>query len=154
MSHTVIQGPFFGKSEVCESILRALPQWFGIEEALVQYIKDIEALPTLLASVDSENAGFLTIKQHNDYAAELYVMGIHSEFHRQGIGRALVNQAEEVLRQRGIEYWQVKTLAPSYPELYYARTRMFYLAMGFRPLEEFKEIWGKASPCLLMVKRL
>lgn len=73
MSHTVIQGPFFGKSEVCESILRALPQWFGIEEALVQYVKDIEALPTLLASVDNESAGFLTIKQHNDYAAELYL---------------------------------------------------------------------------------
>ncbi len=35
------------------------------------------------------------------------------------------------------------------------KTREFYKAVGFYPLEEFTEIWGgKENPCLLMVKAL
>jgi len=26
--------------------------------------------------------------------------------------------------------------------------------MGFRPVEEFKTLWGEAHPCLLMIKAL
>ena len=154
LSSRVFQGPFCGKAEVCQLILRALPQWFGIEKALNQYLKEIEDLPTLLAFVDNKCVGFLTFKQHNKYAAELYVMGVLPQFHRQGIGRALVKRTEMILRQDNVEYWQVKTLAPSHPDQYYAQTRAFYLAMGFRPLEEFRQLWGEGNPCLLMVKHL
>lgn len=89
LSDIALAGPFYGKGEVCQSILRVLPQWFGRETALIQYLKEIEMLPTLLAVVDNECVGFLTFKQHNEYAAELYVMGVRPEYHRQGIGRAL-----------------------------------------------------------------
>ena len=30
----------------CEAILRSLPHWFGIEEALRQFVADIEAMDT------------------------------------------------------------------------------------------------------------
>jgi len=30
-----------GAAETCEQILRSLPEWFGIEEAIVSYRKDI-----------------------------------------------------------------------------------------------------------------
>ncbi len=148
-----VQGPFLEMASVCEPILRSLPKWFGIEEATAQYIKDIDVLPTLLASID-EVVGFLTLKQHSQYAAEIRVMGVRREVHRHGVGRALVSKAEQVLHQSGVEYLQVKTLSPSHPDEGYASTRKFYLAMGFRPLEEFKELWGKESPCLQMIKSL
>jgi ribosomal protein S18 acetylase RimI-like enzyme len=150
----VVQGPFVGKAVVCEPILRALPEWFGIEEATRQYIADIEELPTLLAILDDQVVGFLTLTLHSDYAAEIHVMGVHPEWHRHGIGRALVRAAEVHLRQRAIEYLQVKTLSPAHPDKNYARTRKFYRAMGFRPLEEFPELWGPQNPCLQMVKSL
>jgi GNAT superfamily N-acetyltransferase len=67
---------------------------------------------------------------------ELYIMGVRPEYHRQGIGRALINRVETILRQQSIEYWQVKTLAYSHPDKFYARTRAFYFSMGFRPLED------------------
>jgi len=153
-SHLALAGPFYDKAEVCESILRALPQWFGKETALIQYLKEIERLPTLLAVVDNECVGFLTFKQHNEYAAELYIMGVRPEYHRQGIGGALVNRIESILRQQSIEYWQVKTLASSHPDTFYAGTRAFYLNMGFRPLEVFTQLWGEDNLCMLMVKRL
>ena len=56
------------------------------------------------------------------------------------------------LQGQGIEYLQVKTLSDTHPDAAYARTRAFYMAVGFRPLEEFKTLWNEENPCLLMVK--
>jgi GNAT superfamily N-acetyltransferase len=148
----VIRGPLLGQAGVCAPILRALPQWFGIEQATLQYIQDIETLPTLTAWVGERAVGFVSFRQHNDYSAEVHVMGVLPEMHRRGIGRALLDRAEQILRQRGIEYLQVKTLSPSHPDEGYARTRAFYQAWGFRPLEEFPDLWGEDNPCLLLVK--
>jgi GNAT superfamily N-acetyltransferase len=143
-----------GQSRICEPIIRALPAWFGIEAATNQYIADIEGLPTLLASIDDQVVGFLTLKLHTEYAAEIHVTGVCSEWHRKGVGRALLGEAERHLRQRGIEYLQVKTLSPAHPDKNYARTRDFYQAMGFRPLEEFPDLWGAENPCLQLIKSL
>jgi len=35
--------------------------------------------------------------------------------------------------------------------MYYAATRAFYLAMGFRELECIPEIWGSENPCMVMI---
>ena len=71
----VIRGPLLGQADVCAPILRALPQWFGIEQATLQYIQDIETLPTLTAWVGERAVGFVSFKQHNAYSAEVHVMG-------------------------------------------------------------------------------
>jgi GNAT superfamily N-acetyltransferase len=149
-----ISGPHLKQGKVCEPIIRSLPDWFGIEEPIVQYAIDIDHLPTFTATVEDQVIGFLTIKQHNPYAAEVYVMGVLINWHRQGVGRALLALAQDWLRQEKVEYLQVKTLAPSHPDEDYARTRAFYLAVGFRPLEELTGLWNEENPCLLMIKRL
>lgn len=147
-----VQGPLLGQSQVCEPILRSLPDWFGIESALQQYVAEINTLPTFIAVIEQSVVGFLTLKQHTAYAAEIYVMGLYSDVHRRGLGRALVEYAEDMLSRAGVEYLQVKTLSPSQEDEHYARTRAFYGAMGFRPLEEIVQLWGEENPCLLMVK--
>ncbi len=149
-----IQGPHLATTTLCAPILRALPGWFGIEEALDQYCAQIDNLPTFLARGPQGVTGFLSIKQHNPYAAEVYVMGVLPSAHRRGLGRALMDAAQAWLRERGVEYLQVKTLGPSHEDPGYAKTRDFYLALGFRPLEEFTRIWDEANPCLILVKRL
>lgn len=93
-----ISGPHSGQAGVCEPILRSLSQWFGIESSIVNYLSDIERLPPFLASQPDRVVGFLTVKQHNSYSAEVL--------------------------------------------------------MGFRPLEEFTQIWDEQNPCLIMVERL
>ena len=138
------------RSDLCREILEALPGWFGIPEAVDRYIQEVAALPTF--GVGRE--GFVSLKLHNDAAAEIYVMGVRPEAHRRGIGTALLEEAEASLRARDLEYLQVKTLGPSHPSEHYAETRRFYAARGFRPLEELTEIWGEDNPCLIMVKPL
>jgi ribosomal protein S18 acetylase RimI-like enzyme len=149
-----IEGPYFEKAAFCEPILRSLPAWFGIEESIVRYLTEIDNLPTWLACESGRVVGFVSLKQHTRYSAEVYVMGIQSEAHRKGIGRALINQAQEWLKSRGVEYLQVKTLGPSHSDGNYAGTRAFYEAVGFMPLEEFKQIWDEHNSCLIMIKKL
>jgi GNAT superfamily N-acetyltransferase len=149
-----IQGPFLGKAPVCEPILRSLPLWFGIEASNRQYIRDINAMPTFIGVINDEASGFLTLKRHNKYSEEIDIMAVKPNMHRKGIGIALLSKAEEYLNQNGVEYLQVKTLSSKHADTNYASTRAFYLAAGFRPLEEFSNIWGEQSPTLLLVKRL
>jgi GNAT superfamily N-acetyltransferase len=137
------------RSRICEVVLRDLPDWFGIEEATAAYIRDAAALVTFAVGDDA----FIALKTHNPRAAEVYVMGVRRERHGQGLGTAVLGAGETHLRDRGVEYLQVKTLGPSYPDAGYERTRRFYEARGFVPLEELHDLW-EANPCLLMVKRL
>ena len=100
------------RSRLCEEILRALPEWFGLEEPIREYIREVAELPTFAVGRD----GFLALKIHTEAAAEIYVMGVRPERHRGGIGTALVEASEHFLAARGIEYLQVKTLGPSEPD--------------------------------------
>ncbi|QDG53602.1 GNAT family N-acetyltransferase [Persicimonas caeni] len=140
--------------DACERILRELPAWFGIEEAIVEYVEQIAELPTFLARSRGEIVGFLSVEQHSAAAAEIIVMGVAESHHRRGVGRALVEAAEAHLRDRGVRFLQVKTLSEAHPSPEYARTREFYRAVGFEPLEEFPTLWDERNPCLQMVKWL
>ena len=141
------------EASVCVEILRSLPDWFGIEEAILQYGRDIEIMDTSVAQADGRIAGFITLNQHNPFTAEIHVLAVRETYHRRGIGRRLVQSAEHDLTSRSIEYLEVKTLGPSKASTHYHRTRQFYSALGFRPIEE-TNLWGLANPCLIMVKHL
>jgi len=142
------------KPALCEEILRTLPGWFGIEASLLEYVEKVKGL-TLWAAFDGEKAvGFLAFEEHNPYTGEVCVMGVRPEYHRQGAGRLLVERCEEFAREKGMEFLTVKTLAGSREDAGYARTREFYYAMGFRPLEVFPLLWDEANPCLFLAKYL
>ena len=138
------------RSRIAEVVLRDLPNWFGIEESTRAYIEHAATLPTFAAEPD---LGFLCVKQHTPRAAEVYVMGVREEQHRRGIGRALIAEAEEWCRARGVRYLQVKTLGPSRPDPGgYDETRAFYEAVGFVALEELHGLWDEENPTLILVK--
>jgi GNAT superfamily N-acetyltransferase len=142
-----------GEAEACERILRSLPAWFGIEEAIRQYRRDVESMETIVAEGEGRIIGFLTLRRHNPHSAEIQVMAVEEEYHRRGTGRTLVARAEEILAGEGVEFLQVKTLGPSRPNRDYEKTRAFYVGMGFLPLEE-NRLWGDVNPCLMLVKHL
>lgn len=137
----------------CVAILRALPDWFGIEAAIEHYADEIPHLQTLLACIEGEVSGFISLAYHNSSTAEIHLLAVRQEQHRQGIGRALVSRAEQEARARGHQLFEVKTLGPSHPSEHYARTRAFYRKCGFLPLEELHDLWP-GNPCLIMVKPL
>ena len=149
-----VRGPLSGQGALAEGILRALPAWFGIEQALVDYARAADGLPTFLVARDEETVGFLTLKPTSAHAVEVYVMAVLPGEHGHGGGRALVERAAAYARAAGYALLHVKTLAPSDPDPGYAATRAFYLAVGFLPLEELPQVWGPENPCLIMVRAL
>lgn len=136
-----------------EEILRALPGWFGLEDALLNYVDQSKTLPAFVALVDDRMVGLCLVKQHTQHAAEIYLMAVEPPLHRFGIGTALLTAAERELRDEGVELLQVKTLGPSDPSPEYAATRLFYESVGFRALEEIEGLWP-GNPCLILVKHL
>lgn len=140
-------------------LLAMLPTWFGIEASNAEYIARARTLPAYLAWPGGDEAqeypaGVLLAVRHFPKAAEIYLMAVDPGVHRSGAGRALVQTLESDLIAEGVEFLQVKTLGPSSPDAGYAKTRAFYEAMGFSPLEEIHGLWDPGSPCLLLVKTL
>ncbi len=149
-----IRPPEPGCEEAVEIILRSLPEWFGIEESLAEYVEQAKTMPTLLAMEGDRAVGFLMISRHFPESAEVHCVGVLPTHHRKGIGRLMHMAAEEHLIADGARFLQVKTLSPEKGDEYYLRTLAFYQAMGFAPLEVFPTLWQPHNPCLLLVKSL
>ena len=143
-----------GRSAICRTVLEALPRWFAIPQAREDYIAAAAHMPMLACRADGGTAGFVSLKRHAPETWELYVLGVMPALHRRGAGRALIAAAERYARARGARLLTVKTLAPSARYAPYDRTRRFYRALGFFPVETFPTLWGPDDPCLLMAKRL
>jgi len=142
------------KSAITEKILRALPEWFGIEKAIVDYGENCKSTRFFIAAKTKKAVGFISLKTHNPYTAEIYVMGVIKELHRKGIGRALIEHCEKYCKDTGIKFLTVKTLACVNDNAHYAKTTAFYMSIGFRPLEIFPLFWDAENPCLFMAKYL
>lgn len=142
-----------GEAHVPDSILRALPDWFGIEEATRMYAEETMRLPAWVGEVGGAPAGFISIKRHFPETADIFVIAVRPEHHRHGVGRALVEHASAWARGEGCRALMVKTMGPSKPNAEYAATLRFYLGMGFARLEEFQGVW-RGIPCLVLARVL
>jgi len=142
------------KSIICNDILRALSNWFGVESSIVDYKKQVKTQPFYAAIENGKVIGFVSIKVHNHFTSEVCVMGVLENYHGQGIGRKLIKCCEEYCKENNFEFLTVKTLDESRESKSYEKTRQFYLSVGFKPLEVFPLLWDKDNPCLFMIKHI
>ena len=140
------------KADTCDEVLRSLPDWFGIEDSIREYVDHVRTCPFLTAGLYGKVVGFCALDVKFDINCELHVPGIFDAFHRRGIGRRMVARVDEYCRGRQIPYMTVKTLSARRPAEQYEKTRRFCEACGFRSLEEFPTLWSEANPCLYMVR--
>jgi GNAT superfamily N-acetyltransferase len=136
-----------------DSILRQLPEWFGIEDAIRSYVTDASTMPSFLATSDGQVVGVALVRRHFDASAELHLIAVDQNYHGQGVGSMLVAAIEDDLRADGVRMLQVHTVGPSYENAPYAQTRAFYEALGFVPLQVFEGVdWE--GPTLILAKSL
>ena len=141
------------KQTITRSILEALPDWFGIPEAREEYIEGSPDHIFFCAYDEDKPVGFLYIKETGKDTAELAVMGVLKEYHRQGIGRALFEHAKAAAREAGYSFLQVKTVQMGRYEDY-DNTNKFYLSLGFKEFEVFPTLWDEWNPCQIYVMAL
>lgn len=141
------------KQRITRLILEALPDWFGIPEAREEYIAGSADKPYFAAFDGDRPIGFVCLRKTGKDTAELYVLGVLKQFHRQGIGRELFKKAAEAAAQEGYSFLQVKTVRMGkYDD--YDRTNRFYLALGFKEFEVFPTLWDERNPCQVYVMAL
>ena len=126
-----------GDGTACDAIVASLPDWFGLEEGIRECADAVRTQPGLVAEVDGEVSGFLTIARPYPQTPEISWLAVHARDRRRGIGRALIAALSDQLRTNGDRLVLVKTLSDrTDPGPEYAETRAFYLAMGFVPVAE------------------
>jgi hypothetical protein len=64
-------GPDLDRPADCEAVLRSLPRWFGIEEALLMYVRDSAAMPTFAIEQAGRLRAFVTLHRHFPQAWEV-----------------------------------------------------------------------------------
>lgn len=141
------------KRRIAGEILSVLPDWFGMPEYTREYIEQSATMPFWAAERGGKALGFVALKETSPHTAEVYVMGVLSEHHREGLGRELYLAFEEYAREKGYSFAQVKTVKMGHYEEY-DRTNRFYMAMGFRELECFPTLWDEWNPCQVYVKAI
>jgi len=134
----------------CVSVLRSLPQWFGIENAIIDYSHDLGNLDGFAAFDGDKLVGFVGLKRYQTRSVEINVMGVLPDYRNMGLGTRLLEKVESSLSNE-IRLIHMKTLAPSHPDESYRETRAFWEAKGFIPMDAH-ELWGDANPCQVMVK--
>lgn len=145
-------------SEKCactRKVLESLPEWFGIKEALDDYVVKAAEFP-FWAALDTNNncIGFFSAKTHYGHTGEIFVCGILPEYHHLGIGKLLYSKVEEYFIHRGCKYAIVETLSDIVDSKPYENTRRFYQSIGFEPLLTLTEMWDRGNFCLIMIKSL
>jgi GNAT superfamily N-acetyltransferase len=149
-----VRGPITHVAKDAERVLRTLPDWFGIEESLLEYARNADALPTFVAERAGCVVGFVSLREHFPNSWEIDCMAVEAGQRGAGVGKTLFAQAEAWLHARGASFLQVKTLAPAHSSQAYAQTRGFYEAVGFRPLEILPMLWGEGLPVLIYLKNV
>ena len=165
-----------GRSDAAHDILGELPEWFGIDRFTHEYVEAAAKFPNYVAVAAPEAAppggaqapaieadggkipsedvlGVLLVDQRYPTSAEVHLLAVRRKHHRGGIGRTLMRRVEDDLRAQGVRLLSVKTFGPSASDPDFDRTRAFYTACGFHPVEEFPDLWAD-NPCMLMVKAL
>lgn len=138
---------------IARQILDGLPEWFGLPDSVDDYVQHVERTSTFVARDNASAAiGFISLSPQTRATSEILVMGIDKAHHRMGIGTQLLSAAESSQKEYGTRYLSVKTLAPTHPDPFYEKTRAFYYANGFDPVEILPSLWGPENPCLLMIK--
>ncbi len=139
------------KSEIAAEILYNLPEWFGLPDSTRMYIENSANKPFWVFYNDNKAVGFIVLNETSNSTAEIYVMGVLKEYHRQGIGKSLWNAFEEYAKVNGYEFAQVKTVQKGRYENYDI-TNSFYETLGFREFECFPSLWDEWNPCQIYIK--
>ncbi len=138
---------------IARQVLEDLTDWFGIPDAREEYIRESADQLFFAAFQGEAPVGFLCLKQTGKETAELAVMGVLKEYHRQGAGRELFLAARRCAAQQGYSFLQVKTVQMGHYEDY-DRTNRFYQSLGFKEFEVFPTLWGEQCPCQIYVMKV
>lgn len=85
-----------------------------------------------------------------DRVYDLYWIAVDPEAHRQGVGRRLMEKAEQVVRELGGRILVIETSGKDN----YAGTRAFYLACGYAHEATLRDLYADGDDLCIYTKRI
>ena len=141
------------KERIAREVLNDLPEWFGMPDSTEEYINDSQEKPFLASFSNEELVGFVVLGASSPDCAEIFVIGVKKKFHHKGAGKQLNQAYEQLAKNLGYTYTQVKTVESGHYDEYDI-TNNFYKALGYKELEVFPDLWDEWNPCQIYVKYL
>lgn len=135
---------------LCRKISADLPEYFGIPEANEHYAVGVQTRVNFAAKTGDQIVGLISIDFPYTNNANIYWMAIIKRYHRQGIGKKLLNRALEYASSQQATSMTVETLAPDQCDSNYLKTYQFYYTNGFKPLFNLKPAgyeWNMVYMC-------
>jgi ribosomal protein S18 acetylase RimI-like enzyme len=80
----------------------------------------------------------------------LYWIGVHADFQRRGLGRALLAHGEAYIQSAGGERITLETSGRAD----YAGARLFYEDAGYAPAGRIRDFYSPGDDCVIMCKEL
>jgi GNAT superfamily N-acetyltransferase len=123
---------------LCQKITTELPEYFGLPEANEHYAIGVTKRVNFAAKRNDNYIALISIDFPYPNNANIYWMAVKPSFHRQGVGKQLIDAACHFAVTQDAKTITVETLSPSESEENYLKTYRFYQSVGFRALFDLK----------------
>jgi len=97
----------------------------ALEETIEDIIEDIQTKEVFVAFIDDVPVGTIRLKINPDNTGYISRFGVNTEYHNIGIGKALINLIDKLVKKKGIKRVTLHT-ASKYKDLI-----RFYYGRGF-----------------------
>ncbi|HFL2715789.1 TPA: GNAT family N-acetyltransferase [Legionella pneumophila] len=138
MNHQVEQITSKRAEQLCREITSDLPEWFGLPECNEHYAQGVQERVNFAVSINKKYVGLLSLEFPYPQNSTIYWMGVLRQYHGQGIGHCLVQEAIKYSIAQSAQTITVETLAPTESDTNYLKTYHFYEREGFKPLFNLK----------------
>jgi ribosomal protein S18 acetylase RimI-like enzyme len=154
---TAVRGLASSDAPACDAIVAGLPYHFGSADGRRMCADAVRSQPGLVATLDGDVAGFLTLARPYPSSAEITWLAVRADVRRRGVGRALVDRAALDVAAEGRRLLLAFTVSAvgdeDGPPDGYAATRAFYRGAGFVEARDVPELWA-GDRAMLVVRPL
>ncbi|MEM6614879.1 MAG: GNAT family N-acetyltransferase [Cyanobacteria bacterium P01_C01_bin.72] len=123
-----------------------------LDEMMSGYFTNSDSEELWLTYDDSnpKAIAFCAPEQMTEGTWNLYLIAVHPDFHRQGIGKAMIRHIEHVLLVRGVRILLVETSGLDS----FKSTRTFYLSLGYEQEAQIREFYAAGEDKIIFRKAL
>ncbi|MBS0287545.1 MAG: GNAT family N-acetyltransferase [Proteobacteria bacterium] len=135
--------------KACRQLTAKLPEWFGIVDANERYAKGCLERTSLCAMLDNNIVGLIVLEFPFPNNANIYWMAVDKSYHHQGVGKQLLQAAQNYCFTHKINTITVETLSLKHNDPLYLKSYHFYEKNGFKPLFELQPYGPEHTMCYL-----